>query len=294
MKPRTRKLAGIVLSIAALLSLIAWLLLTFVLVRPVSYQPAIEVGPIVLRSWPEHDAIYQSGKFPYVLDIDCGKGKLLYFGARHTSEATDPQLAELERRWAEFQPTVAFCEGRERMSRFASRPESGSFSESRLVRILAFRDGVTQYTLEPTYEDEVRRLLQHHEARLVATYMTLRVYTSEAKGYQGDRDDLALGLMRKRIAVDGLQNSFGSLAEFDRYWQETFAGSPDWRSLPDTESVPKLVEVGDTSRQVRGEHMVRSIVELVRRGERVFAVVGASHVIRQEPVLRHLLETGPH
>ena len=35
--------------------------------------------------------------------------------------------------------------------------------------------------------------------------------------------------------------------------------------------------------------MVRTIVELVNKGERVLAVVGASHVIRQEPVLAELL-----
>jgi pheromone shutdown protein TraB len=60
--------------------------------------------------------------------------------------------------------------------------------------------------------------------------------------------------------------------------------------LKDTESVPLLVEVGHASREVRGEHMVRTLVDLAARGERVFAVVGASHVIRQEPGLGKALE----
>jgi pheromone shutdown protein TraB len=61
--------------------------------------------------------------------------------------------------------------------------------------------------------------------------------------------------------------------------------------LKDTDHILRLVEVGNVSRQVRGEHMVRTLVELVNKGERVFAVVGASHVIRQEPVLRQLLKS---
>lgn len=74
-------------------------------------------------------------------------------------------------------------------------------------------------------------------------------------------------------------------------WREKFPDESDWRTLPDTERVVLLVEVGNVSRQVRGQHMVRTLVELVNRGERVFAVVGASHVILQEPVLRKLLES---
>jgi hypothetical protein len=293
MSQRFKKLGAILVAAGIVLGMVTWLLLTFVLIRPVSYRPTVDVGPVVLRSWPEHDAIYQASDFPYRMEIDCGQGKLLYLGCRHASEATDPQLAELERLWSEFRPTVAFCEGRERMNRFASRPNAGPFSESKLVRILAYRSGTNLYTLEPSYEDEVASLLQKHNAPLVATYLTLRVYTAEAKGYQGNCDDLALTLLRKRIDVVGLRDTFDSLGSFDKYWKEQFADSPDWRTLPDTETIEELVEVGNTSRQARGEHMVQSLTELVRRGERVFAVVGASHVIRQEPYLRQTLKAEP-
>ena len=51
------------------------------------------------------------------------------------------------------------------------------------------------------------------------------------------------------------------------------------------------VALEDSSRQVRGRHMVRTLVEQVNSGERVFAVVGASHVIRQEPVLHKPLDS---
>jgi hypothetical protein len=289
---RIAKLVGIgVVVSGAFLGIAAWIVLGWLVVRPESYSPSIEIGPVSLRTWPEHDAIYQQTSFPFVLEIDHEKGSLIYVGARHTADAADPQLAEIERRWNEFRPTVALCEGRSRLYRFSTRPTSGSLSESTLVRILAWRGGVGQYTLEPTYDAEVSGLLQHFDPKLVATFFTLRVYTTEARGYSGDKDQLALELLRKRTAVNGLRGCLRSIAELDAYWQQAFADAPDWRSLPDTESLPLLVEVGNVSRQVRGEHMVRTLVELVRRGERVFAVVGASHVIRQEPILRRLLES---
>lgn len=273
------------------LCLTAWVVLTFVLIRPPSYAPTVDVGSIALRSWPEHDAIYAEASFPYLVEIEPAAGSLLYFGCRHTSNAADPQLTELEKRWNDFRPTVALCEGRERMNRFASRPISGTYSESQLVRTLAYRSGVKLFTLEPEYKEEVAGLLKIHDAKDVATYFILRVYSSEVKNYKGSRDELAFSLLRQRVNVEGLRNTFDSLNSFDSHWKLRFSDTLDWRDLPNTESQPKLLDIGNTSRQVRGEHMIKTLAELTRKGERVFAVVGASHVIRQEPCLRSLLTT---
>lgn len=289
MRTFKRILIGLI-SVAALLAVAAWVTLTFVLIRPAQYEPGVEVGAMELRPWEEHDAIYKTGEFPYVRRFEKGEGKVLYVGIRHTSDATDPQLAKLEALWNEFQPTVALCEGRERMFRFASRPKTGELSESRLVRILAYGSGVPLYSLEPSYEAEVAGLLKHFDPDLVAAFMTLRVFSSEAKGYEGDLDALALHLLQKRIDAPGLEDSLTSIGELDKFWKKTFPDAPDWRTLSDTEGLPLLKKVGDVSREVRGEHMIRTIAELASRGERVFAVVGSSHVIRQEIALKKALE----
>ena len=286
MVPRIRKWLTLFAVAVLGLCLAAWLCLTFVVVRPSAYQPSIDLGAIELLSWPEHDKIYAAEEFPYLLELDSATGHLLYLGCRHTAEATDPQLVELENWWQKTKPTVALCEGRERMNRFKSRPDSGPYSESQLVRTLAYRYGTKLYSLEPKYDDEVAGLLKYHSAKDVATYLFLRAYTSEIKGYTGDHDALALSLLKERTDVESLQNTFDSLESFDQYWRSSFSDSANWRTLPDTEAIAQLVEIGNSSRQVRGEHMVRTVVELVRNGERVFAVVGASHVIRQEPFLR--------
>lgn len=221
-------LTGLIIAVVGAVA--TWVVLTWIVTRPPDYLPTNDVGPIVLRSWPEHDAIYQQTDFPYVLSIQNEQGALEYVGARHTSDATDPQLAEIERRWAEFKPTVALCEGRARMSRFASRPTTGRLGESGLTRILANHDSVPLYTLEPTYEAEVAGLLEHFEPRLVATYMTLRVYSAEADHSGTKQDGLALNLLRKRTAVEGLRGTFSTIAEFDAWWRERFPDEPDWRT----------------------------------------------------------------
>lgn len=275
--------------LAAILAVAAWVTLTFILVRPAQFEPTATVSDVTLRPWEDHDAIYQTSEFPYVRSFENGPGKLLYVGIQHTSDAKDPQLNRMEKLWKEFRPTVALCEGRERLFRFMSRPESGHLSESQLVRILAQGSGVPLYTLEPALEAEVAGLLKKFEPKLVATYVTLRVFTSDAKGYKGDLDSLALELLRKRTDAPGLEGALTSIEDLDAFWKERFPGAGDWRKLADTEGIPLLGEVGDVSRKVRGEHMIRTLVELTSRGERVFAVVGASHVIRQEPALQKAL-----
>ena len=284
-----RVLLGIVGTVAGV-AIVVVVLAVFVFVRPATYQPSVAIDSVALRSWPEHDSIYQATNFPYVMRMERGPATLLYIGTHHTSDATDPQLAEIERLWAEFKPTVALCEGRAKMFRFASRPATGTLRESELVRILAQRNGVPLYSLEPSYDAEVKGLLRKFEPKLVATYMTLRVFTSEAKGKKGDLDGLALHLLRKRVDSDGLRGSLTSVADLDAYWRQKFPGAPNWRTLPDTEGIPLLREVGDVSREVRGDHMVRTLADLAARGERVLAVVGASHVIRQEPALAKAVE----
>ncbi len=285
MTGRSRKIVAAAVVFIAAAGVVAALGMSLIS-RPAVYSPTTTLDvAVTLRPWPEHDAIYRATGFPYVVACELERGALLYIGCRHTSDAANPQLTEVERLWDEFKPTVALCEGRQRMFRYTARNRTGGLAESELTRILAWRHGVPLYTLEPTYEAEVAALLKHFEPRLVATYFTLRVFTQEAKREKGDKDALALHLLEKRTNVEGLRGSLRTVADLDAFWTERFPDSPGWRTLPDTEGLPLLREVGDRSRECRGEHMVRSLVELTRKGERVLAVVGASHVIRQEPCL---------
>lgn len=99
---------------------------------------------------------------------------------------------------------------------------------------------------------------------------------------------MPIGLVAFRLKT--LEGTFESIKDLDSYWKTEFPKAPNWRTLENTEQIPRLNEIGNASREIRGQHMFSSIAELVTNGERVFAVVGASHVIRQELELRRLLD----
>ena len=227
---------------------------------------------------------------PYVLE-DAGapgRGALLYYGGRHSRDPGDPQLDDIRARWSRFEPTVALCEGRQ--SRhfwgFLVEPFAG-LPEPTLVHALARRDGVRLVSLEPEYADEVRALSREYPPGQVALYFFLRVYASEAGGRADE--SLARDLLAKRTDVEGLHGTLATLADVDAAWRDAAPSEGDWRDLAHEPRAGVLAEISEASRRVRGEHMVRTLVDLVRAGERVFAVVGSGHVIRQEWALRELL-----
>jgi hypothetical protein len=151
---------------------------------------------------------------------------------------------------------------------------------------LARRDGVPLYSLEPAYADEVSRMLQTWTPERVAAYYTLRVFWGEKPGHEPPEfDRLAGTLLRKRTSIPALHASIGSVGDLDALWAGWFPDGPDWRELDTEPQGSFLANMADRSREIRAEHMVRVLADLCRRGERVFAVVGSGHVIRQEPML---------
>ena len=248
--------------------------------------------PCRFRNGEEHDARRVAVPWPYLLELAHGSGSLLYYGAHHSSDPASPQVADIETRWREFRPTIALCEGRSRgyLTGRLGRLLQG-LPEPALVHELARRDGVPLVSLEPVYEDEVAMLLWRWSPEEVALYFTMRVYWSEAGGKADE--PLAEDLLRKRTAVRGLEGTMTTSADIDRVWAKSLAAQGDWRTRTSMPEGTFLEEIDLASRVVRGEHMARVLVELVDRGERVFAVVGSGHVIRQEWALRAMLGAAP-
>ncbi|MFQ5675240.1 MAG: hypothetical protein ACE5G1_05025 [bacterium] len=295
-KIRTKRFIGI--GLATILLIVAGLgIYTWLHWSPAgAVYPASQVAhvklPYRLRTGAEHDAaLSRNGGNPYILGINTeDSGALLYYGASHTRDPAHPQIADITSRWDEFKPTVALYEGRSRGYFYGALIEPfAGLPEPALLHKLARHDDVPLYTLEPAYADEVAKLLQSFSARQTALYFFLRVYASEAGGVADEA--LAVDLLGKRTDVDGLRGSLSTLADVDRLWQRDFPDQDDWRVQ---QSEPGyLADISDSSRRIRGEHMARILIDLVKRGERVFAVVGSGHVIRQEWNLRTVFDREP-
>lgn len=244
-----------------------------------------------LRTDEEHDVVRRSiGDAPYIVKIDRRDGALLFFGAHHTADPRDPQMQQIESAFASFHPTVVLYEGRQR--NFVDVPllePLKGLTEVEKTHALAARHRVRTFSLEPSYDDEVAALLRHGSAEQVALYLVLRGYWSESHGKANEA--LAMDLAHKRTSVPPLRNTITSIADLDRIWKREYPKSIDWRTATEPRDgvISTLVHA---SRVVRNEHMARTMIELVNRGERVFAVAGSGNVIRTEWMLRGALDPG--
>ncbi len=293
LRPRTRRVL-----LAAALTPLALLAVAFLWAwRSPPYYTEAPVAelPVPILTMEEYDAVSQTHPRPYLVEIE-GEGRaVLLFGAEHTKDPAHPELAELRRRWEAFRPTVCLVEGRLGFLLPGLMDPAAHYGEMGVAAALARRDGLPIYSWEPPREVEVARMLERFPAERVALFYVLRPYVSGLRhGKPDDPDAYVEAYRAKRTAWPGLERTIPSVAALDSLWQRDFAGFPDWRDTSDEYGWPGyLAALADRSNAIRDEHVAAVILDLVRRGERVFAVAGSSHAVKLDAALHGALhDTG--
>ena len=119
--------------------------------------------PAVIMSFEEYAK--KRHRVPYVIQVRAGKGRLSYFGAKHTYDPNDPEITQIEKEWKKIKPQIAFFEGADPEtipSTVKSREEISRSGEPSFVLFLATRDSVPVKTLEPAQRDEIALLLKNY------------------------------------------------------------------------------------------------------------------------------------
>lgn len=228
---------------------------------------------------------------PYVVSCEQPDGgAALIFGAAHTEDPADPQIAEIRRRWHEFRPTVALVEGRPGAPLAALRDPVEQFGEGGLTLALARDADLPIWTWEPPRESELAAQLARFPKERVALFYVLRPYVSGLRhGKPADPDAAVEPDRAERTRWPGLEGTLPSIAAIDELWRRDFASLPDWRDTSDEYGWPGyLDEIARTSNEHRDEHFARVVADLAGRGERVFATAGSSHAVQLEPAVRAL------
>jgi hypothetical protein len=259
-----------------------------------SYPDVASVDlPQPIQTTEEHDLI--DHPTPYSLELSHGGGSLMYIGVAHTKDADDEQIALIKTKWAEFKPTIALCEGRLGFFIGGLDLGVGQFGEPGAVYRLARANDVPVYTLEPDIPGEVADLLERWSPQKVALFYVLRTYMSDRRSEGSDNAAAIVAkAISKRTRWPGLEGSIRDVAHLDSLFRTQLPQLGDWRTMPEEAMWPGdtttyLNLIATRSSYFRDVHMVRLLSQLIRKGERVFAVVGACHVVMQETALRALL-----
>ncbi len=239
-----------------------------------------------------HDFRYQQlDPSGYVLHIEpksppAAPGALLFFGTLHSKDPNHPQIATLRRVWNDFKPTVALVEGR--MSFFVGTAQQGIriFGEGAAVYALADDAAIPLHTLEPPLDVEIAALRECGDPAQVAMFRVLSGYMSARRG--GTVSDFKIKRLLSNRAGP-ITDAFPDIAAFDAYFATQFPGR-NWRTMPEEAMWPGktdtlLHRMATRSNLARDDHFVRTLLDLVNKGQRVLAIAGRSHTIILEPIL---------
>jgi hypothetical protein len=250
-----------------------------------------------LLTWEEYSELHLQG--PYVLALERQPGALLYYGVIHTTAEDDPQLADIERRWRAFEPTLAFSEGGDWPLGKSREEAIQRGGEQGMLRYLAERDGVRCQNVDPPSDAQLRHLLKYFPGARVKVYYILLHTVLMRTREQGPPN---IHLVNK-ILSDLSEGSWGyngpprKLKQFEDYIRKYLPGVEDWRTITPALFLPSdpenfVATIHRALNRYRDEVMVEKIVKAVRNGNKVFAVVGRAHVVMQEPAVRAGLRPG--
>lgn len=236
----------------------------------------------------------------YSLELaPAGGGHLLYLGALHSSDPAHPQFAHIQAEWERVKPTVVFYEGPPRSEAATAEETIRQFGESGLVRFLARRDGARIERLEDP-QAEVSHVARRFPVEQVKLFYILREVARlrERRGMQEPELRAAAEQLLRQTATifpefaPIIRDTHELEAAYRRHWTEPAAwwqAPTRWFTPMDSSAETGGIFTNDINRassEYRNLHMYRAIAREVKKGERVFAVVGRDHIPAQAPALR--------
>lgn len=238
-------------------------------------------------------------KRPYILKFKTNKGALLYFGIGHAYKVDDPQIAKLEKEFLKFRPTLILNESGTPPIAETAKEAIEKYGEPGLLSFLAKKHNIPIRSLDPPRMDEIKYILGMKKwslEQIFLFYVLRRVPENNKKIDPQNPETLVTGAMNISAKTPGFEGLPKTLEEFETSVKKHFPNVADWRNIdqkifdPNPDLGMFTNDIADTSVQFRGKFMVKTLVDEVKKGERVFAVVGASHVVKQEKALKKLLK----
>jgi hypothetical protein len=253
-----------------------------------------------IMSYKEYGKIKH--KRPYILKFKKGKGELLYFGIGHAYRFDDPQIAELERQFLKFRPTLVLNESGTPPALETAKEAIERYGEPGLMSFLAKKHGIPIKSLDAPRLEEIKYILSNKRwtlEQVMLFYILRRVAENNKKVNPQSPDAMVEEMLKTAAKTPGFENLPKTLAEFEASVKKHLPSVADWRKIdqkifdPNPDLGLYTNDLADASVNFRGKYMVRLLAAEVEKGERVFAVVGASHVVKQEKALKKLLSEPP-
>jgi hypothetical protein len=241
-------------------------------------------------SW--EDYVRQPRSNPYILELERHGGSLVYYGAFHKVDPAHPQFADIENKWEDFRPTLAYCEGSLWPLEESRIKAIENYGEQGLVTFLAARDGIDIECIDPSLTEQAAHLRQLFPANIITIYYVMR----QAAINRMLKKDIppskyAVRYFKKFRRLEGFHHSPSNLDEFERMVSILFPELKEWQEIPYSyfhcRKLGRIIaSIHRELNEYRNQIMVKKVVQALKKGQKVFAIVGRSHVVIQEAILK--------
>ncbi|MDQ6800021.1 MAG: hypothetical protein M3041_04205 [Acidobacteriota bacterium] len=238
-----------------------------------------------IMTWTEYGK--RSVSWPYIFR----RGTLLYYGASHTYKPDDPQIAEIQKLWSEFHPDIVLNEGGNPPVAATIEEAVTQYGEAGLIRFLARRDDVPVVSIDPVRSEETAYLSKRFTREQIKMFHLVKAVAQQMQNHDPAKVDAEL---TRILSIDndtpGLSGSPRTADEFIQIYRQYFPDAADYKAAKMSWFDPMKNEtlfnaMARLSSEYRDRYMVAMLQRHLRDGERVFAVVGGTHVVMQEPAL---------
>jgi hypothetical protein len=266
-------LGGVVL-IMGTIYLVAW--------KSPEYYPAANCSnSITIIPFSKYGTIADHPR-PLILE----NKNVVVFGATHTRDPKDPQIAEIEFKWKNLDPTVALVEGRLDFLLPGFMDPVKNLGEGGKVKALANKSGIPLYNWDLSKEELAKQLRNSFSAEQIALAQILFPYFSNLRfGKPASPDEFIKEFLHRAKYVN-MEQKFKTAADVDAEWKKQFPNGPDWRNVSDETTLPGYLDSYMAAvNDLRNKQLVCAIRQLTAKGERVFVICGSSHAACIKPAL---------
>lgn len=234
-------------------------------------------------------------EIPYILDLQKGNKHLVVYGCLHSFNPDDSMFFDIENRFISLSPDFTLNEGGE-WQIFNNKDETIRKSgEQGFLRLLCMKNGIPVETFEPQPQEEYQYILSKYpKSDVLLMYFCRQTAQLQNQQEIPDFKEYMLTyisyLKSKGFPIGEPQKEYDDiLHDYEKLFQKEF----NWREFNPENVWPVydntiLNRINRDITLFRDEYIVDLIEKKLAEYNKIFVLMGANHVVNQQPVLEYL------
>lgn len=228
-----------------------------------------------------------------IIDLKSESKHLLFYGSRHCNDKSDPMFKDIEKYFSTTNPQIVLVEGYMNKNEYENSDMAILDGESAYVSYLAQKQNIPLDTVEPSLEEQYKRLLSKYDKeKVLSMYILRQLYQYQNKQGESPKSIHELltrfvsGMMQKGFPLSESQTKFEYIRGLLKQYINIEIDESNWTKL-DVYSVvyKKGSEINDIYKEVyiaRNEFLVSTIEKNLNEYDRIFIIMGSQHVIDEK------------